>query len=96
MSDALHWVLFIVFAVLSLSLIMALFRLIFGPSLPDRVVALDLIAYIATAMIAGYAIMSGHSALIETALVIALIAFMATVAFARYVERAKVPTEEER
>jgi multicomponent Na+:H+ antiporter subunit F len=90
------WTLIVVFAILSLSLFMAVVRLLLGPTLADRVVALDLIAFIATAMIAGYAIMSEHAALIETALVIALIAFMGTIAFARYVERANIPAEEER
>jgi multicomponent Na+:H+ antiporter subunit F len=73
--------------VLSLALALALFRLVRGPSLPDRVVALDLTAVLAVGVIAVYSISTNQPALLDAALVLALIVFLGTVIFARYLER---------
>ena len=67
--------------------ILAFFRLIRGPSLPDRVVALDLIGVLAVGFIAVYDIATEQPILLDAATVVALVAFLGTVAFARYVER---------
>ncbi|AXI99899.1 multicomponent Na+:H+ antiporter subunit F [Cyclonatronum proteinivorum] len=85
-------VLIITFAALSLSLVAGMIRLLIGPSLPDRVVALDLIAYIVIAFIATYCIHTGTSDFIDAAIVVALIAFLGTTAFARYVLKAGRPS----
>lgn len=82
------------FGVLSLALLLAFVRLVRGPTLPDRVVALDLIAYLAISLIALYALMTRQPAFLDAAIVLSLIAFLATVAFARYVERAARQEEE--
>jgi multicomponent Na+:H+ antiporter subunit F len=74
-------------AMLSGGLLLAFYRLVRGPSLPDRVVALDLIATISVAMIAVYAVITEKPILLDVAIVVALIAFLGTVAFARYVEK---------
>jgi len=81
-------VLIITFAALSFSLLAGMVRLLIGPSLPDRVVALDLIAYVVIAFIATYSIFTGTSDFIDAAIVVALIAFLGTTAFARYVQKA--------
>lgn len=77
----------IVFAMLTAALALAFLRLMRGPSLPDRVVALDLIAVIAVGMIVVYAIDLNQQAFLDVGVVVALIAFLGTVAFAQYVER---------
>lgn len=77
----------IVFAMLTAALALAFLRLVRGPSLPDRVVALDLIAVIAVGMIVVYAIDLNQQAFLDAGVVVALIAFLGTVAFAQYVER---------
>lgn len=74
-------------AMLSLALLLALFRLARGPSLPDRVVALDLMGTIAVGMIAVHAMAAGQPVLLDVAIVLALVAFLGTVAFARYIEK---------
>lgn len=94
-SEFLDVALMLTFAALSISLILAMIRLIIGPSLPDRVVALDLIAYIVIAFIATYAITTGVSDFIDAAIVVALIAFLGTVAFARYVQQAAKKKEDD-
>lgn len=75
------------YAGLGLSLVLALVRLIRGPSLADRVVALDLMAFFAAAVISLAAITTGRSELIIVAIVLSLLTFMGTVAFAMYLER---------
>ena len=77
----------IVFAILIVALFLAFARLVRGPSLPDRVVALDLIAVTTAAFIAVYAIDSGQPVFLDAAIVLGLITFLGTVAFAQYVER---------
>ena len=70
-----------------LALVLTGVRLARGPSLPDRVVALDLIGVIAVGMIACYDLVTEQPVLLDAATVVALVAFLGTVAFARYVER---------
>ena len=77
----------IALAMLSVALVLAFIRLARGPSLPDRVVALDLISILAAGMTAVYAIAAEQPVFLDVALVLALISFLGTVAFARYLER---------
>ena len=72
---------------LSVALLLAFVRLARGPSLPDRVIALDLISVLAAAIAATYAIAAAQAVFLDVAIVLALISFLGTVAFARYVER---------
>ena len=72
---------------IGLALFLAFFRLVRGPTLPDRVVALDLIGVLAVGMIAANAVATNQPILIDPAAVLALVGFLGTVAFARYLER---------
>jgi multicomponent Na+:H+ antiporter subunit F len=72
---------------LTVAMILAFVRLVRGPSLPDRVVALDLITILVVAIVATYDIATDQPVLFDAAIVLALVAFLGTVAFARYVER---------
>lgn len=76
-----------VYISMGLALLLGLVRLLLGPRLPDRVVALDLLSFIAIGIIAVHAVATKSAAMLDAALVLALIAFLGTVAFARYVER---------
>lgn len=77
----------VVLPVFAIAFFLALLRLLRGPSLPDRVVALDLMAVVGIGFISAYAIETGRSVFIDVAMVIALIGFLATVAFAYHVRR---------
>jgi multicomponent Na+:H+ antiporter subunit F len=77
----------IVYFLLSLALLLAFIRLTQGPSLPDRVVALELIASIVVGFVGVHAIDTGISSLLDVAIVIALTAFLAAIGFARFLER---------
>ncbi|QIT54811.1 pH regulation protein F [Aquisalimonas sp. 2447] len=82
-----EWVAVATLLILVLALALTGVRLVLGPSLADRVVALELIALIAVAIMVVYAIQVGRPAFMDVALVLALTAFMATVGFARFLER---------
>ncbi len=72
---------------LGAALLMAVLRLVRGPSLPDRVVAMDLIGVLVVGLIVVLAASTGVRATLDAAIVIALVAFVATVAYGTYVER---------
>ena len=67
--------------------LLAFVRLAIGPSMPDRVVALDMIANLVVATTALYAITTEQQVLLDVAIGIALITFLGTVSFAQYIER---------
>lgn len=72
--------------VLMLTVPFAVYRLVKGPSLADRVVGLDLITSVSVALAALYALVSGQSAFLDVAIALALFAFLATLGLARYIE----------
>lgn len=71
---------------LMLAMFLGFLRLALGPSLPDRVVALDLISMVAVGLMATYTIASNQPVYVDAAIVVALTAFFSTVGFARYLE----------
>ena len=72
---------------LAVALLIAVVRLVKGPTLPDRVVAMDLIGVLVVGLIVVLAASTGVRATLDAAIVIALVAFVATVAYGTYVER---------
>lgn len=76
-----------IYFVLTTAFALSFVRLAHGPSMPDRIVALDLIASLVVAVTALYAITTDQPVLLDVAIGIALITFLGTVAFAQYIER---------
>jgi len=74
---------------LSIALAIAFVRIVRGPSLMDRVVALELTASLVAGIVAVFAIGTDDPALIDVAIALALVAFISAVAFARYAEKAR-------
>lgn len=70
-----------------LAMFLTLVRLVRGPTLPDRVVALDLMGVLSVGMLAAHAVATDQPGLIDPAAVLALVGFLGTVAFARYLVR---------
>jgi len=70
---------------LSLGLLLSLVRLVLGPTLPDRILALDLITTLALAFIVLVAILTGFYLYVDIAISLGLVGFLSTVALARYV-----------
>lgn len=77
----------VVFVMLVCAMFIAFIRLAKGPTLPDRVIALDVLAVIAAAILAVASISQRQSVFLDAAIVLALMSFLSTVAFARYLER---------
>jgi multicomponent Na+:H+ antiporter subunit F len=78
---------YVILPILAISLVLVFIRLFRGPSLVDRVIALDLIITIGTGIIALYCIHSNQNTFLDVALILALIAFLGTIAFAFYLEK---------
>jgi multicomponent Na+:H+ antiporter subunit F len=78
---------FLAMVMLSAGLVLAVARLLRGPSTPDRVVALDLAGLLAVGMMIVYTVMTREASLLTGALVVGLVAFLGAVAFARYLEK---------
>jgi multicomponent Na+:H+ antiporter subunit F len=79
----------IALAVLAFAALLALWRVVRGPTLPDRVVALDLVGVLIAGMAVVTAARTGSRYFLDVAIVIALITFVGTVAYARYIETAE-------
>jgi multicomponent Na+:H+ antiporter subunit F len=80
-------ILMVILPLLSVAVILAFIRLVRGPSLPDRVVALDLMSALGIGIIAAYAIATEQPVFLDVASVLALVTFLGTVAFAYYLEQ---------
>jgi multicomponent Na+:H+ antiporter subunit F len=75
------------FVLVMLGVAFAFVRLLKGPSLPDRIVALDMMTVLIVSFCGLYAMLSEDTAFVDVAIVLALVGFLATVALARFVER---------
>ena len=73
--------------VLLISILLALVRLIKGPDAADRIVALDLMSMLIVAFLATESIYAGETSFLDVAIAYALIAFLGTVALARFLMR---------
>lgn len=72
---------------ISISFGLIVIRLFKGPTLPDRIVALDMITTGAIGFIAVYAILTNSTKILDVGLIVGLISFLGTVAFAMFLER---------
>lgn len=78
---------YIILPILVISAALIFWRFLKGPSIADKVIALDLIITTGIGIIAVYSIIYNHSTLMDTALILALIAFLSTVAMSYYLEK---------
>lgn len=69
------------------SMLLIFWRVLVGPTLSDRVIAADLFATMALSLIAIYVIRTGEPAFLDAGLVLTLVSFLGSVAFAKYLER---------
>lgn len=80
---------YIILPILSISALIVFIRFLIGPTLSDRVIALDLLITIGVSTIAVYAMITDKKAFLDIAMIFALIAFLGTVAFSYYLEKRK-------
>lgn len=85
--ELLDFLYFYILPVLVLAALLVFIRFAIGPSISDRVVALDLLLTIGMGVIAIYAIYTNQPHFLDIALILGLIAFLGSVAFAYYIEK---------
>ncbi|TDM04027.1 Na(+)/H(+) antiporter subunit F1 [Macrococcus carouselicus] len=66
---------------------LALYRLLSGPSLPDRVVAFDTIGVIIMSSVAIIGVLFHTQVYLEAVIIIGVLAFISTIATSRFIER---------
>lgn len=78
---------FAALTICGVTVLLAVVRLVRGPSLADRVVALDLLSAVAIGIMATWSVAADDAVYLDVALLVALVAFLSTVVFARYAEQ---------
>ncbi|HEY9012710.1 MAG TPA: monovalent cation/H+ antiporter complex subunit F [Devosia sp.] len=95
-AAALLWACWIGLGFLIAALLLTVFRLVRGPTLPDRVLALDLVTTLALAVVVLVAILTGFYLYLDIAIALGLVGFLSTTALARYVlKRADARRQEQ-
>jgi multicomponent Na+:H+ antiporter subunit F len=84
LQDYLNW---IIIPILGLSVILVFIRFLKGPSLPDRVIAVDMLILISIGIIGIYSIQTDQSTFLDIAMLFAVIAFLSTAAYSFYLEQ---------
>jgi multicomponent Na+:H+ antiporter subunit F len=77
----------ITLTMLAAAAILSFIRLVLGPSLADRVVSIDLFGVLIVTLMVVASSLTGEAAFLDVAMVLALVSFVGTVAYARYIER---------
>jgi len=101
-ASLVHLVSRLTMTLLIVSIALAFIRLVRGPQAADRIVSLDLIAILIVAFLGAYAIHAGDTSFLDVAIAYALVAFLGTVALARFLLRSpkrpqqNQPTGEDR
>ena len=80
---------YVILPILTLSVLLVFIRVAKGPSVVDRVVALDVMITIGIGIITIYSIRQNQEVLLDVAIILALIAFLGTIAFSYYIEKQK-------
>lgn len=83
-------ILVIALVIVALSMLGMLVRVIIGPSLADRVVALDAMGIQLMAIVALFSIFLGTKYMMVAILLISILAFLGTAVFAKYMDKGKV------
>lgn len=86
----LQWALDFALAAVALAMALCGVRLLRGPSLPDRLLALDTLAVSAVALVVLLGLRWQTALLFDAALLIAMLGFVSTVAVARFITRGDV------
>ena len=74
-------------AILMLAALVAFIRIVKGPGRSDRIVALDFLTFVVVSLIGTLAIYKNEPKYLDVGMVLALVGFLATIAYARYCER---------
>ena len=89
-DDFLSWALMIAFTAVAISQIFAMIRLLIGPGTADRILALDTMVVNVIGVIVLLGVSQGTQVYFEVAMIIAMLGFVSTVAYARFVLRGDI------
>ena len=78
-----------IFGMLLLAFVLAFIRMLKGPDMSDRIVAMDLIASVTMAFILSYSVLVQKAIYFDIVIVISLISFIGTVAISTYLKQKK-------
>ncbi|MCF8266478.1 MAG: hypothetical protein K9I69_00255 [Ignavibacteriales bacterium] len=78
---------YIVLPLLGLSLFFVFVRILIGPSIEDRIIALDVLTSIGIAFLGVYSVQSNNPLFLDIGIILGIISFLSTVAFSHYLER---------
>ena len=84
-SEVLSLATMIGLVILGLAMVLTIVRIVIGPTLPDRVLALDALTTVALGFVCVIAVRTGLMLYLDIAIALALLGFLATVALARYI-----------
>jgi multicomponent Na+:H+ antiporter subunit F len=87
--ESINIIILIAFILMLLSMMISLYRLIFGPSVYDRIVALDLIASIVMGFIILYSVVVNKALYFDVVIIISLVSFIGTVSISTYLKTKK-------
>ena len=80
----------IAFTLVSIALALSLLRLIIGPDVPDRILALDTLYINSIALLILFGLYLGSALYFEAAVLIAVMGFVGTVALSKYLLRGDI------
>ncbi len=81
------YLMWVVIPIICLSLLIIVIRFLKGPNVADRIIALDLIISSGVGLIGVFSLISKDPTFLDTAMILALIAFLSTIAFAYYLDK---------
>jgi len=81
-------------AILLAGMVLVLWRMVKGPTAADRVIAMDLLSVLVVAFLVVLSIHTGQASYLDVAIAFACIAFLGTIALARFIERAARPADD--
>lgn len=84
-ADVLSLTTLVALVMLGLAMLITVVRIIIGPTLGDRVLALDMLTVVAMGFVGTVAMRTGLMLYLDIAIALALLGFLATIALARYI-----------
>ncbi len=82
-----EYILYVIMPILGISMVLTFIRFLKGPNVVDRVIAIDLIITIGIAIFAAFSVLTNEAVFLDIAMILALIAFLSTVAYSYYLEK---------
>lgn len=89
-TELMNYTLLVAFVVVALCQVMAMIRVVIGPNTGDRILALDTMVVNAIGLIVLMGLAQGTRIYFEASLIIAMLGFVSTVAYARFVLRGDI------